>query len=76
MNKSIIKERQIGTIFNWRNHKYQVREDDKNGEGACSSCAFRKKCHTIKPLQPQIKMRNCGIVTRKDKTSIHYKKYE
>lgn len=76
MKRSIIKERPIGTIFSWRNHQYQVREDGKNGECACSSCAFRKKCHTLKPLWPQIKMRNCYIETRKDKTSVHYKKYE
>ena len=76
MKRSIIKERPIGEIFNWRNHKYQVREDGKNGESACSSCEFRKKCHTTKPLWPQIEAMNCSREIRKDKKYIHYKKYE
>ena len=76
MKRSIIKERPIGTIFSWRNHQYQVREDDKKGEGACGSCEFRKKCHTTEPLWPQIEAMNCSREIRKDKKSIHYKKYE
>lgn len=74
--KSIIKERPIGEIFSWRNHQYQVKEDGMDGEGACSSCTFRKKCHTTESVNYWTKLMNCHSSRRKDKTSVHYKKYE
>ena len=44
MNKTIIKERPINNVFNWRNNNYLVEKDEPLEEN-CNKCAFKIACY-------------------------------
>ena len=75
MNKTIIKERPINNVFNWRNNNYLVEKDEPLEEN-CNKCAFKIACYNTNRLSDPLQRMHCNSKTRSDNTSIHYKKYE
>ena len=81
MNKTIIKERPINNVFNWRNNNYLVKKDEPLEEN-CNKCAFKiacyntfvKTCYNTNRLSDPLQRMHCNSKTRRDNTSIHYVK--
>ena len=73
MKKSVIKERPVGTIFNWRNAKYKVERDE---DFSCSRCVFRTACNHKSSIMAAINEMHCAYSTRNDNTPIHYVKVD
>lgn len=79
MNKTIIKERPIDTIFNWRKDNYQIVKDNVIRR-SCDICAFKNKCYNLflkncrktNRLTNPLQRMHCSSKTRNDNVSIHY----
>ena len=81
MKRSIIKERPVGIVFNWRNRKYQIIEDGET-EATCNNCIFKvacynafvKTCYNTNRLSNPLQEMHCSRKTRNDRKNIHYEK--
>ena len=76
MSKTIIKERPIGTIFEWHGQNYKVVK--MLGNNGCNrKCYFFDRCNPAFANHPHLHFEgetNCGSQTRKDGNNVHYEK--
>lgn len=75
MAKTIIKERPIGTVFEWHGQQIKVVEDSYNK--SCSHCCFDERCNPgFYCKKIYFKGRTmCSKDLRKDNKMIHYEKF-
>ena len=75
MSKTIIKERPIGTVFEWHGTILKVVEN-KSLACPCKICHFYERCigHVNNRHLHFKGQTKCITLTRKDRKNIHYEK--
>ena len=75
MSKTIIKERPIGTVFEWHGTTIKVIENDSLAY-PCKICCFYERCNGhVNNRHLHFKgQTKCDTLTRNDRKNIHYEK--